>query len=114
MHAVRDRAFLSGPAGIWDGEWGVVAATPFTCHDVELWPYSVGMLVKWVAFLSTLHWPQGGADLGVGGVSQVELLIFHELWAGERLDLEKAVPGYRRAGRSISVSAVPFGPGTDI
>ena len=33
---------------------------------------------------------------------------------GERLELEKAVPGYRRPGRSISVSAVPFGPGTDI
>ena len=36
------------------------------------------------------------------------------MWAGERLDLEKAVPRYRRAGRSISVSAVPFGPDTDI
>ena len=37
-----------------------------------------------------------------------------ELWAGERLELEKAVPRYRRPGRPISVSAVPFGPGTDI
>ena len=64
-----------------------------------------------MAFLSTLHWPQVGADLGVGGVSHVELLILYELWAGERLDLEKAVPRYLRAGRSISVSAVPFGPG---
>ena len=36
------------------------------------------------------------------GVSYVELLILHELWAGERLVLEKAVPRYRRAGRSIS------------
>ena len=50
----------------------------------------------------------------MGGVSYVELLIFYELWAGERLVSEKAVPRYRRAGRSISVSAVPFGPGTDI
>ena len=33
---------------------------------------------------------------------------------GEKLDLEKAVPLSRGAGRSISVSAVPFGPGTDI
>ena len=94
--------------------WVVVAATPITCHDIELWPYSVGMLLKWVAFLYTLHWPQSGADLGVGGVSYVELLILYELWAGERLDLEKAVPRYRRVGRSISVSAVPFGPGTEI
>ena len=55
----------------------------------------------------------GGVDLGVRGVSFVEVLILYELWAGERLDLEKAVPRYRRAGRSISVSAVPFGQGTD-
>ena len=33
---------------------------------------------------------------------------------GERLELEKAVPRYRRPGRSIPVSAVPCGPGTDI
>ena len=38
----------------------------------------------------------------------------YELWAGERLQLEKAVPRYLRPGRPISVSAVPFGPGTDI
>ena len=68
VHAVRDRAFLPGPAGIWDGEWGVVAVSCITCHDVELWPYSVSMLVKWAAFLYTLHRPQGVVDLGVGGV----------------------------------------------
>ena len=43
-----------------------------------------------------------------------EVPILCELWAGERLDLDKAVPRYRGAGRSISVSAVPFGPSTDI
>ena len=48
VHAVRDRAFLPGPAGIWDGECGVVAVSSISCHDVELWPYSVSMLVKWV------------------------------------------------------------------
>ena len=83
-------------------------------HDDELWPYSVSMLVKWVAFLSTLHLPHGGTDLGFGGVSYVELLILYELWAGERLSLEKAHPRYLRPGRPISVSAVPFGPGNDI
>ena len=72
------------------------------------------MLVKWVAFLSSLHWPAVECNLGVGGVSYVELLILYEVWAGERLELEKAVPRYRRPGRSISVSAVPFGPGTGI
>ena len=114
VHAVRDRAFLRGPAGIWDGGWGVVAVTHITCHDVELWPYSVSVLVKWVAFLKTLHWPQGGLDLGVGGISFEELLILYELWAGERLSLEKAHSRYLRPGHSISVSAVPCGPGIDI
>ena len=64
--------------------------------------------------MSSVHWPAAGADLGVGGVSFVEMLILHELWAGERLVLEKAVPRYLRLGRPISVSNVPFSPGTDI
>ena len=112
--AVRNRAFLPGPPDLWVGAWISVAATPISCRDIEVWPFSVGMLVKWVSFLSSLHWPAGECDLGVGGVSYVELLILYELWAGERLELEKAVPRYRRPGRSISVSGVPFGPGTDI
>ena len=75
----------------------------------------VGILVKLVAFLgSSLHWSAAGADLGVGGVSHDELLILFELWAGERLVLEKAFHRYRRPGRPISVSAVPFGPDIDI
>ena len=44
----------------------------------------------------------------------MELLILYEIWAGERLHFEKAHPRYLRLGRSISVSPVPFGPGTDI
>ena len=52
--------------------------------------------------------------LGVGGISYVEMLILYELWAGERLTLEKAHPRYLRPGRPISESAVPFGPGIDI
>ena len=71
-------------------------------------------MVKWVSFLNSLHWPVGDLDLGVGGVSYVELLILFELWAGERLSLEKALPRYLGPGRPISVSAVPFGPGIDI
>ena len=106
--AVRDRAFLPGPPDLWVGSWISVAVTPISCRDIEVWPYSVGMLVKWVAFLHSLHWPADGCNLGVGGVSYVELLILYELWADERLELEKVVPRYRRPGRSISVSAVPF------
>ena len=51
------------------------------------------LLVSWLSgspFLGSLHWPAGGLDLGVGGVSYVELIILYELWAGERLSLEKA------------------------
>ena len=114
VHAVRDRAFLPGPPGIWSSEWFQVPAPVVSAEDVALWPYTPGLLVKWISFLNSLHWPVGGLDLGVGGVSYVELLILYELWAGERLSLEKACPRYLRPGRPISVSAVPFGPGIDI
>ena len=104
---------MSGPAGICDGEWIALAAALVTADDVGTRPYSVRILVKWVAFLSSLHWPAASADLGVGGVSFVEILILYELWAGD-WSWKKAYPRYRRPGRPISVSAVPFGPGTDI
>ena len=41
------------------GNGVIVAVSRITCHDVELWPYSVSILVKWVAFLYTVHWPAG-------------------------------------------------------
>ena len=91
-----------------------VLASAIGAQDVDDWPCSVSLLVKSVTFLGSLHWPVGGADLGVGGVSYVEMLILCELWAGERLALEKAHPRYLRPGRPLSVSAVPFGPGIDI
>ena len=114
VHAVRDRAFLLGPPGIWNSQWVNIHASAICAEDIALWPYTPGLLVKWVSFLGSLHWRAGGLDLGVGGVSFVELLIIYELWAGERLSLEKAHPRYLRAGRPISVSGVPFGPGIDI
>ena len=114
VHAVRDLALLPGPPTIWLGEW---VASPFVTigdDDIAHWPYTPSLLIKWVSLLGSLHWPAHGGDLGVGGVSYVELLILYELWAGERFVLEKAHPRYLRAGRPISVSAVPFGPGIDI
>ena len=64
-------------------------ASGVSAEDVAGWPYSTGLLVKWVAFLGSLHWPVGGADLGVGGVSFVFLPILCELWAWQRLTLPK-------------------------
>ena len=76
VHAVRDRAFLPGSGWyLGSGSGSLLPATPITCRDFEIWPYSVGILVKWVAFLCTLQWPQGDVGLGVGGVSFVEVLI---------------------------------------
>ena len=53
MHAVRDCAFLPGPAGIWDGEW--IALVQHLS------------LLRMLGLGHTL--PAAGADLGVGGVS---------------------------------------------
>ena len=114
VNAVRNFAFLPGPVDLWSGEWVSFGVSGVTVEDVRVWPFSVSLLVKVSAFLGTLHWPVAADDLGVGGVSFVEMLILYELWAGERLSLEKAVPRHRRVGRLISVSAVPFGPGIDI
>ena len=110
VHAVRDRAFLLGPPGIWDGGWVNIPASAISDDDVACWLCTPCLLVKWISLLGSLHWPDSGLDLGVGGISYVELLILYELWAGERLSLETAHPRYLRPGRPISVSAVPFGP----
>ena len=89
VHAVRNFAVLLGPSALWLGGWVAGPSVDINADDVAQWPYTPGLLVKWVAFLGTLHWPAGGLDLGVGGISYVELLILYELWAGERLVLEK-------------------------
>ena len=67
-----------------------VPASAISADDIAHWPYTTGLLVIWVAFFGTLHWPACDLDLGVGGISFVELLILYELWAGERLSLEKS------------------------
>ena len=91
VHAVRDRAFLPGPPGIWRSEWFQVPAAVICAEDVAFWPYTPSLLVKWVSFLNSLHWPVVAWILGVGGVSYVELLILYELWAGERLFLRRLI-----------------------
>ena len=79
VHAVRDLAMLPGPSALWCCGWFNVPASAIGAKDTAHWPYFVSLLVKWVVFLGSLHWPVGGADLGVGGVSFVEMLILYEL-----------------------------------
>ena len=51
VHAVRDRAFLPGPLGIWDSEWVTVPESVICADDIAHWPYTPGLLVKLVSFL---------------------------------------------------------------
>ena len=50
VHAVRDRAFLPGLPGLWDSEWVNISCFDVTSADIALWPYTPGLLVKWVSF----------------------------------------------------------------
>ena len=48
---------------------GYIPASAICAEDISHWPYTSGLLVKWVSFLGSLHWLAGGLDLGVGGIS---------------------------------------------
>ena len=82
VHAVRDRALLPGPPGLWESEWVNIRVFAVCAEDIAHWPYTAVLLVKWVSFLGSLHWPAGGVDLGVGGIPFVELVILYVLGAG--------------------------------
>ena len=64
-----DLASLPGPPGFLNCSWVQVIAGHITDADVAAWPYSVGILVRFTAFLSTLHWPSDSVDMGHFGVS---------------------------------------------
>ena len=66
VHAVRDLAMLPGPPAVWASAWFSVPASAICAEDVAHRPFSVSLLVRWVAFLGSLHWPVSGADLGGG------------------------------------------------
>ena len=114
VDAVRNASLLPGLAHIWESGWFGVLPSVVAADDVRIGPYSVGVLVKMITFLGTLHWTSSGSEMWVGGISYVELLILYELWGGKRLQFEKAVPRCKRVDRPISVSLVPFGPGIGI
>ena len=62
VHAVRDQVN--------------VPASAIRAEYIASWPDTTSLLVKWVAFLGTLHWPAGGVDLGVGGVHMLSCSFF--------------------------------------
>ena len=47
-----------------DGPWMQVHGGRLAGADIAAWPYSVGILCKFAAFLGTLHWPVGSEDMG--------------------------------------------------
>ena len=59
---------LPEPPAIWGSVWINVLASAISADDVAQLPYTNGLLVKWVSFLGSLHWPVGSMDFGVGGV----------------------------------------------
>ena len=73
----------------------------------------LGSWFELCAFLSSLHWLCIVDDLGVGGVSFIELLILFERWAGEEVGLGN-VSKLRRLHRQISVTTVLVGPSIDM
>ena len=98
---MRDRAFLPGPPDVWVGAWVGVAATPISCRDILVWPFSVGLLVNMVLPFSILYI---GLRMGAALVWVVCPMLSCSFCmkfrrVRERLELEKAVPGYRRPGR---------------
>ena len=50
-----DLASLPGPPGFLCGPWIQVDAGHISGEDIAAWPYSVGNLIRFTSFLSTLH-----------------------------------------------------------
>ena len=88
---IVDCAFLPGPPDFLNSNWVVLDPLPTTPDDVAAWPYSVDILLVFSSFLASLHWPQGGSDLGKFGISYFELLLMFEVFTGVRLQTEKTV-----------------------
>ena len=93
-----DLAMLLGPLGFLNGPWVQVQGGA-SLVLVSLLSNSVGLLCKFSAFLSSLHWLVGAEDLGQSGVSYLEVLIVFEQWAGQRLLSEKVTRPHARAHR---------------
>ena len=78
LHLVVDHVSIPGPPGFLDSTWCSLSSLPITQEDVAVWPFSVNILIELTTFLATLHWPQGGQDMGKFGISFLELLNLFE------------------------------------
>ena len=58
-----DLASLPGPLGFLSGPWRQVHWGSITGADIAAWPCSVGILIKFTAFLGTSHWPVDTVDM---------------------------------------------------
>ena len=112
VHAVRDRAFLPGPPGIWHSEWFQVPTAAICAEDIAHWPYTP--LAFWLS--GSLFWALFTGLLEILTLVWVVFLMLScsfcmsfglvrgFLW--RRLTLVIFVQGAQ-----FLVSAVPFGPG---
>ena len=94
--------------------WRTLDSLPISLEDVAAWPYSVDILLVFSSFLATLHWPQGGSDLGKFGISYFELLLMFEVFSGIRLQTEKTVRPHLRPRRPLVFSGFSVGIGQEI
>ena len=114
LRIILDHANLPGPPGFFDSTWCTLYPLSITREDVAVWPYSVNILLEFSSFLASLHWPQGGTDLGKFGISYFELLLMFEIYVGHRLHAEKAVRSHLRPRRPLFFSGFPLGKGQEI
>ena len=96
------------------GPWFQVHGGCISGADIAAWPYHVGILCKFTAFLGSLHWPVDAVDLGHFGVSFFELLILFEQWAGHRLLSEQVTRPHGGTNRPILFPSVPVSEGNEI
>ena len=104
-----DLASLPGPSGFLGGPWMQVHGGCISGADIAAWPYGVGILCKFTAFLGTLRFDDTGL-----GVSFLELLFPFEQWAGHRLLSEKVTRPHVRANRPILIPSAPVSEGVEI
>ena len=107
-----DHASLPGPCGFLHGPWMQVHCGCSTGLDVVAWPYSVGILCDFTAFLGSLHGPVGAVDMGHLGVSFWILILF-EQWAGLRLLSETVTRPHFRPIRHILIPSAPVSEGVE-